>query len=95
MKIKTFALCAVISVVIIGLLTLIILLHTTESEISQLSNQNQISYPETYASTSISKGTILLLLAVGVIGVLGVARKMKVNDGHIQAMGHDNLNEDK
>jgi hypothetical protein len=35
--------------------------------------------PESYQATSIPKGTILLLLAVGVIGALGVSRTKKNN----------------
>jgi len=35
--------------------------------------------PESYKAATISKGTILLLLAVGVIGALGVSRKKNGN----------------
>lgn len=37
-------------------------------------SQNQTQTSEIYASASIPKGTMLLLLAVGVIGALGVSR---------------------
>lgn len=100
MKIKSFSLCAIIGVVITGLMILLIFSRPDESEISQLNKQNQISFPETYAAASISKGTILLLLAVGVIGVLGVSRKKKNSGSHAQnnenpeATGYHNLNGD-
>ena len=97
MKIKSFSLCAIIGVIIIGLMILFILSRPDDSEVSQLINQNQLSVPESYAAASISKGTILLLLAVGVIGVLGVSRKKKDSGSHAQnneipqATGHHNL----
>jgi hypothetical protein len=40
-------------------------------------DQNLATTTEGYVSASISKGTILLLLAVGVIGALGVSRQKK------------------
>ena len=40
--------------------------------------QEPINVPRTYTAASISKGTLLLLLAVGIIGALGVSRKRKV-----------------
>ncbi len=101
MKIKSFSLFAIIGVIIIGLMILLIVQRPHESEISQLNNQNQISVPESYMAAPISKGTILLLLVAGVIGVLGVSRKKKDSGSHAQnneipqATGHHNLNEDK
>jgi preprotein translocase subunit SecG len=101
MKIKSFLLFAIIGVIIIELIILLIVQRPHESEISQLNNQNQISVPESYMAAPISKGTILLLLAAGVIGVLGVSRKKKdsgsqaQNNEIPQAAGHHNLNEDK
>jgi hypothetical protein len=58
-------------------MALFFLASPDKSETFQLKNQNQIFVIESDAARSISKGTILLLLAVGVIGVLGVARKKK------------------
>jgi len=97
MKIKSFSLFAIIGVIIIGLMILLIVQRPHESEIFQLNDQNQISVPESYMSASISKGTILLLLAAGVIGVLGVSRKKKDSGSHAQnnetpqATDHHNL----
>jgi len=49
-------------------------------------DQNRDRTPENYAAASISKGSILSLLVVGVIGALGVNRKRKHTgsdwDGH-------------
>ena len=41
--------------------------------------QHEDRTPESYKAASISKSTILLLLAVGVIGALGVSRTKKNN----------------
>lgn len=69
-----------ISVILAGLLALTFVSVHVAQKISQLDNQNQISATEGYAAAaSISKGAILLLLAVGVIGFLGVSRKKKVS----------------
>ena len=84
MKIKSLLLCAITGIVITGLMLLLILSHPNDSETSQLNNQNQISVSESYTAASISKGTILVLLAVGVIGVLGVSRKKKDSESHAQ-----------
>ncbi len=91
MKIKSFSLFAIIGVIIIGLMILLIVQRPHESEISQLNDQNQISVPESYMAASISKGTILLLLAVGVIGVLGVGRKKKGTRRHDQKNETDSV----
>jgi hypothetical protein len=62
-------------------------------------DQNQVKVPDIHSAASISKGTILLLLAVGVIGFLGVSRKKKdvVNlieeDEMNKVPDHQNLNE--
>lgn len=58
MKSKNFTLYALIGVVVTELMILFTLY--------------QMSVFESYAATSISKGTILMLLVVGVIGILGV-----------------------
>ena len=80
MNIKIFTLCAIIGVAISGLIIIGILSNPDESEISRLNNQNKISVSESSAvETSISKGTILLLLVVGVIGVIGVGRVGRKN----------------
>ena len=87
MKSKNLTLYALIGVVVTELMILFILY--------------QMSVSESYAATSISKGTILMLLVVGVIGILGVGRKKidsgshAPNDEARQATGHDNLNEEK
>jgi hypothetical protein len=75
MKSKSFTFFALISIVLAGLLFYTVISVQDQSKVTQ--NQNQISASEGYAAASIPKGTIILLLAVGVIGVLGISRKTK------------------
>jgi len=84
MKIKRFSLYAVIGVFITGLTILLILSRSDQSVIAQHNDPHQIFVSGSYSTASISKGTILLLLAVGIIGVLGVSRKKKGSGSHIQ-----------
>lgn len=99
MKFKSVSLYAIILIVIGGLVGFLILSRPVESEISKLKNESQISAPRSSAAASISKGTILLLLAVGVIGALGIGRKKedkqsnRQNNVIFQARGHQDLKE--
>jgi hypothetical protein len=77
MKIKNLIFLALTSVILSGLTTIVFITVLDTKETIRLFDQNQVKVPETYTAASISKGTILLLLAVGVIGVLGVSRKKK------------------
>jgi len=45
--------------------------------------------PESYKAATISKGTFLLLLAVGVIGALGVSRKKNGNGSYLDRAADD------
>jgi hypothetical protein len=100
-KIKRFSWYALICIIISGLTVLLILPHPDDSEKSQLNIQDQKTTPKRGATASISKGTILLLLAVGVVGALGVSRKKKDNGSHDEfnetpdAMRSYNLREEK
>jgi hypothetical protein len=101
MKITNFRLFALIGVLIAGLMILAILLRADESAISRLNNQHQISVPESYTAASLSKETILLLLAVGVIGALGISRTKKGIGKPAQrnaidsASDYENVNEER
>jgi len=101
MKIKSLSLCAIIGILITGLIILIILSLPDKSDISQRNNQNQISISEIHAAASLSKGTILLLLAVGVIGALGISRTKKGIGSPAQrnttgsASDYENVNEER
>jgi len=77
MKFKLFIFFALISVVLAGLLILTVISVHDQSVATRYKNQNQISVSKGYAAASISKGTFFLLLAVSVIGVLGISRKRK------------------
>ena len=84
MKIKSLILFALTSVILSGLTTIVFISVLDKEETTRLFDQNQVEVPETYTAASISKGTILLLLAVGVIGVLGVSRKKEDIDNPAQ-----------
>ena len=77
MKIKNLIFFTLISVILSGLTTIVFVSVFDKEETTRLFDQNQVKVPETYSAASVSEGTILLLLAVGVIGVLGVSRKKK------------------
>lgn len=80
---------ALIGIILIGLLVFIFFYGHDKPRSPESSNKDQISVPNRSEAASISKGTILLLLAVGVIGVLGVSRKKKITSGIVQNNGDD------
>ena len=77
MKIKNFIFFVFICTILSGLIVIVFISAHNYKEISMQLSQNQIHIPNSYKAASTSKGTILLLLAVGVIGVLGISRKKK------------------
>lgn len=77
MKIRNFIFLAVIGVILSGLTSVVFISVLDKKETIRLFDQNLIKIPESYSAAAMSKGTIILLLAVGVIGVLGVSRKKK------------------
>ena len=77
MKITNFKLITLISVLLTGLLILLLIHGDDRYPSSRLSHQDQIWVPDRYVAASISEGTILLLLLVGVIGALGISRIKK------------------
>jgi hypothetical protein len=80
MKIKNLILFVLISVILSGLTTIVYVSVFDKEATTRLLDQNQVKIPETHTAASIPKTTILLLLAVGVIGVLGVSRNKKALD---------------
>jgi preprotein translocase subunit SecY len=97
MKIKNLIFFTLISVILSGLTTIVFVSVFDKEETTRLFDQNQVKVPETYSAASISEGTILLLLAVGVIGVLGVSRKDIANPAQEKELNrapdHQYLNE--
>ena len=71
MKIGNLTFVLLLGIVLSGLIAAGYVSVHGESATSSLESQNQTQ------AASISKGTILFLLAVGIIGVLGVSRKKK------------------
>ena len=101
MKIKNLIFFLLIGTLLSGLVTAgFISVHDKEA-ISEQIKQNQFQVPESYNAASVSKGTILLLLAVGLIGVLGISRRKREHGSPVQRKetdreaDHQNLNEDK
>ena len=66
-----------ISILLSGLVIASFISVHDKEEISMPINQTQLQVPENYNNASITKGGFLILLAVGVIGVLGISRKRK------------------
>jgi hypothetical protein len=100
MKIKHFTFFLLIGILLSGLVIVgFISVHDKEETPKQI-NQNLFQVRESYNAASVSKGTILLLLAVGIIGVLGISRKKKELGNPAQRNAtnrepdHQNLNED-
>ena len=73
-----------VGVILSGLMTGVFILGGERRAVSGQIDQNSVQTNDSHAAASISKSTILLLLAVGVIGVLGVSRQKKDsgNDSH-------------
>ena len=77
MKIKNFKFILLVSVILSGLMFAgYFFVHGKEGSFG-LRIQNQVQASESYRAASISKETILVLLAVGIIGALGVSRKKR------------------
>ncbi len=87
MKIKNLIFFLLISILLSGLVIVVFISVHDKEEISKQINQNQFQVPESYNAASVSKGTILLLLAVGLIGVLGISRKKRELGGPAQRNG--------
>ena len=77
MKINRFIFFLFVGVILSGIIAGVLILGAEMNTISVPIDQSPGPTAEGYASASISKGTILLLLAMGVIGALGVSRQKK------------------
>ena len=101
MKIKNLIFFLFIGILLSGLAIAVFITVHDKEEISKQINQKLFPVPESYNAASVSKGTILLLLTVGLIGVLGISRKKKEVGNPAQRNeadrepDHQNLNEDK
>ena len=77
MKIKYLIIFLFAGIILSGLATGVFIPALDPEATHERLDQKQDLAPESYTVASISKGTILMLLAVGVIGALGVSRKKK------------------
>jgi hypothetical protein len=87
MKIKNLIFILLIGTLLSGLVTAGFISVHDKEEVSEQINQNQFQIPENYNAASVSKEAILLLLAVGVIGILGISRKKRELGGPAQRNG--------
>ena len=101
MKIKNLIFFLMTGILLSGLVAAGFISVNDKEVISEQNNQNQIQVPENSNAASDSKGIVLLLLAVGVIGVLGISRKKRGLGNSAQRNeintipDNQNLNEDK
>ena len=84
MKIKNLAYIAPITILILGGGILGFLEIHKKAVISNQSHQHHQAAPHNQPSVSILKSTILILLAVGFVGVLGVRRKKNTKENTAQ-----------
>jgi hypothetical protein len=95
MKIKNLAYMASISVLIIGSGVLGFLEIRKKLTIQHEGRQHHQAAPHSKPSNSIPKSTILVLLAVGVVGVLSVRRKKKTKESPLQQTTPPRTSEDR
>jgi hypothetical protein len=95
MKIKNLAYMASISMLIIGGGVLGFLEIRKKSVIRHQSRLDHQAAPYRKLSVSTPKSTILVLLAVGVIGVLSVRRKKKTKGSPVQQKPPQRISEDR
>jgi hypothetical protein len=77
MKINRFIFFLSVGLILLGIIAGVLILSAEMKTIPGRIDQSPAPTAEGYVSASISKETILLLLAVGVIGALGVSRQKK------------------
>lgn len=100
-KIKNLIFFLLISILLSGLVIAGFISVHDKEEISMPINQSPLQFPESYKAASNSKGAVLLLLAIGVIGVLGIRRKKEElgNPAQRNELNREpnlqNMNEDK
>ena len=101
MKTKVLIFFALISIILLGLMTIGFVSVLDKNETTTFNSQVPVQVAETYTAASLSKGTILFLLAVGVIGALGVSRTKKNTKGSVQrnasqdASNYETVNEER
>jgi len=89
MKINYLILFLFVGVFLLGLTGGVFISEDKPEAIPERLDHNRNRTPENYAAASIPKGAILMLLAVGVIGALGVSRKKKDNGNDLNRKATD------
>lgn len=81
---KGIKISALIGIILVGFLIFLFPYGRGNLRSSNSSDRDPISAMNRNESASIPIGTIFFLLAVGVIGVLGVGRKKRITPGAVQ-----------
>jgi hypothetical protein len=95
MKMKNIAYIASISVLVIGAGGLGFFEMLKKPVIPRQGRQHHLAAPDNSPSVSISRSTVLILLAVGIIGVLSVRRKKKIRRSAAQHQTPQIISEDR
>lgn len=101
MKIKPFIFIVLIGVILSGLATITFMPVFDRKGNTGVATEDQLQVPQTYTAASMSKGTILILLAIGIVGALGVSRTKKATGSTAQrnaihsADDYKNANEER
>ena len=94
MKISRYIIFLFVSVILSGLMMGAFMLGGERRAISERIDKNRVQTNDGYMAASISKGTILLLLTVGVIGALGVSRHKKDSGSDSHSNPADQVDQD-
>jgi hypothetical protein len=89
MKIKFLIIILCFGIILLGLTAGVFLPVDGHEAPSGQFPQNSKRTAESNEAAPISKGTVLMLLAVGVIGALGVSRKKNGNGSHLNRTAAD------
>ena len=101
MKIKTFIFITLIGIILSGLSAIMLMSVFDKKENAGLVDQDPLQVPKAYNAASMSKGTILMLLAVGIVGALGISRTKKNSKESAQrnasqdASNYETVNEER
>ena len=94
MKINRIIFFLFVGVILSGLMMGAFILGVEKRAVTERIDQNQAPTNDSYVAASISEGTILLLLAVGVVGALGLSRKKKDSGSDLRRSPADRAGQD-
>lgn len=77
MKTTSQKLFIIIGIILSGFIVVAYITINNSKEMAQQIEENEVPFSKAYNAGSVSEGTILVLLAIGVIGALVISRKKK------------------